>query len=166
MSLEKIFCVCAVLSASGAAQAAVVYLKQGGHLEGTLLSSTGGALVIETAQGRVSVDLSRVKNVDYGRAPVPAPSDLPAPQALPAGSQMLSLDFGLAAPLNDVRLSGTAGGASVNDGATGPAFGLQYLYYASSRLGWGVEFDYFNRNDADSANLLPSEPSASNGEKS
>jgi hypothetical protein len=169
-----------LVASAGTARSAIVYLKDGGHLDGTLVSSTGSTLILDTAQGRVSVDMNRVQNVDYGSAPAAAPAPAaaaPLPPAAPqqeeyrgyrrrrfawredaplaAGSQMLSVDFGLAAPLSNVQFDGTAGGGSASDGYTGPAFGLQYLYYTSPRAGWGVEFDFLNRGYADSTNLLP-----------
>jgi hypothetical protein len=76
-----------------------------------------------------------------------------------AGRQMLSIDFGLAAPLGGVSFSGTSGGGSANNGDMGSAFGVQYLYFSSPRVGWGAELHYYDRNTADSPSLLPSSDS-------
>ena len=160
--------------AAGTARAAVVYLKEGGRLEGVLVSSTDAEIVLDTAQGRVRIDMNRVRNVDYAQGAAPAAPSAAAPpqdeerfvrrrRYAPAEEtpfderrQMLSADFGLAAPLSGVVFSGTAGGGSANNGDTGPAYGLQYLYLSSPRVGWGLEFHYYGRDAADAPNLLPS----------
>jgi hypothetical protein len=160
---------------AGMARAAVVYLKEGGRLEGVLVSSTDAEIVLDTSQGRVRVEMNRVRNVDYAQAAAPAApaaaSPLPPEDAdrfyrrrmfVPAASipfderrQMLSLDFGLASPQSGIHFSGTAGGGSASNGDVGTAFGFQYLYFSSPRVGWGIEYHYYERGVAESQSLLP-----------
>jgi hypothetical protein len=166
----------ALAMAAGTAQAAIVYLKEGGSLQGSLVSSTDAEIVLDTSQGRVRIEMNRVRNIDYAQGVVPpaapaAPPAAPPPDAdqfyrrrlyAPAAPmpfderrQMLTVDFGLASPLNSVRFSGTAGGGSASNGDVGTAFGFQYLYFSSPRVGWGLEYHYYDRGVADSQNLLP-----------
>ncbi|MFI5348666.1 MAG: hypothetical protein ACHQ2Z_03910 [Elusimicrobiota bacterium] len=156
---------------AGTAQGAIVYLKEGGRLEGALVSSTGAEVVLDTAQGRVRIDMDRVRDIDntQGGTSAAAPAAAPPPEEYRVlrrrraesaaqsedGRQRLSVDFGLAAPLSAAAFAGTAGGGSANNGVTGPGFGLQYLYNTSPRFGWGLEYDYYQRNVSESASLLP-----------
>lgn len=151
-----------------ASRAAVVTLKGGGRLEGAVVSSDGRKVVLDTSQGRVSIDAARVRSIDYGAgpsAPAAAPPSVPAP---PYGArtqppawkslfeprrQSLSLDFGLDAPLNSVDFSGIGGGTA-NNGDVGPLIGLQYLYFTSPRIGLGLELNYYDRSSTDSQGLL------------
>jgi hypothetical protein len=150
---------------AGTAHGAIVYLKEGGRLEGALVSATDAEVVLDTSQGRVRIDMNRVQNIDntQGGSPPPVPGPIQGGDRAPADEtnfdprrQMLSFDVGLAAPVNGVVLSGTAGGGSANNGDVGPAFGLQYLYLASRRVGWGLDFHYYQRGEAASPSLLPS----------
>jgi hypothetical protein len=43
-------------------------------------------------------------------------------------------------------------------------FGLQYLYHVSPRVAWGLEFHYLDREDADSASLVPSSEARVSGD--
>ena len=157
------------------AQAAIVYLKEGGRLEGTVVSSTDREVILETSQGRVSIDLGRVSRIDYQAGVTPAPSISPPPAGYRMArlrrrpvedeslfeprNQEFSFDFGFDSPLTSLSLSGTSGGGSANDGDTGPLFGMQYLYRASPQVAWGVEFHYYDRSATDSPDLLPSSES-------
>jgi hypothetical protein len=156
---------------AGETRAAIVYLKEGGRLEGTVVSYTDQAVELDTTQGRVRIAADRVKSVDYGQAK-PAPS-APPPAAerwerprrarpeeplFDPPQQALSIDFGLAAPLNDVNFS-AIGGGSASNGDVGPLIGFQYLYFTSPRVGWGGEFHYCARSTTDSPGLLASSDS-------
>ena len=172
--MRRILIAFALALAAGTAQAAIVYLKEGGRLEGAVVSSTDVEVVLDTAQGRVRIGMDRIRNIDYaqGAPSAPAPAAEPpreeyrvvrrrrfAPAEEPAFEpprQLLTFDFGLDTPLSGVGFNGTAGGGSGSNGGTGPAFGLQYIYESSSRVGWGLEFHDYERGAADSSNLLPS----------
>lgn len=167
----KTFLLACVLALSAAsAQAAVVHLKEGGYLEGVIITSTQAEVVIETAQGRVRVEMSRVRSIDQTAVPAPQPFAAPAAsgeerprrffrrgdEAYAAGRQMLSVDLGLAAPMSGVRFSWTSGGGTVSNGGPGPALGLQYLYYGSPNVGWGLDFHSCSRGASESSGLFPS----------
>jgi hypothetical protein len=150
------------------ATAATVILKEGGRLEGTVVSSANGEVVLDTSQGRVSIDANRVQSIDYGAAAAPAAAAAaPAPPfeyvrtrrvrrepLFDPNRQSLSLDFGLASPLTNVDFSGIGGGTAEN-GDVGPLIGLQYLYYTSPQVAWGLEMNYYNRSATDSPGLVP-----------
>jgi hypothetical protein len=149
-----------------AARADTVILKEGGRLEGKVVSATDREVVLDGAAGRVRIDASRVQSIDYstGGAMTPAPAPAPyeyrvtrrrRPRMEPLyepAQQALSIEFGLAAPLSSV--SGPSGGSASN-GDVGPAVGIQYLYYATPSVAWGLEMDYFNRSTTDSPGLAP-----------
>src|SRR6185369_10479106 len=65
-------------AAARSAGAATVYLKGGGRLDGAVVSQTERAVVIDTAQGRVSVDADRVERIEN---PAPPAAAVPAPAA-------------------------------------------------------------------------------------
>jgi hypothetical protein len=173
--MKKIFFTFALALSAAAASADTVILKEGGRLEGHVVSATGGEILLDTSQGRVRIDTARVESIDYGAGggsaapspplvPAPPPAEYrvvrrrrPPPQSplFDQPRQSLSLDFGLAAPLSSVNFSGTGGGSASN-GDVGPLIGLQYLYYSSPRIGWGLEVDYYNRSPTDSPDLVPS----------
>lgn len=139
------------LASAAASRAATVFLKEGGRLTGNVVSATDREVVLDTAQGRVRVDADRVASIDYGSGGAP---QRPRPEPLfEPRRQSLSLDFGLAAPLSSVDFSGIGGG-SANNGDLGPLIGLQYLYYTSPRIGWGVELNYYDRSQTDSPALV------------
>ena len=153
--------------AATAARADTVILKEGGRLEGKVVSATNSEVVLDAPGGRVRIDAGKVESIDYSRgaaltpAPAPAPSEYRvtrrprrAEPLFDPRQQSLSLDFGLAAPLSGVDFSG-AGGGTASNGDVGPLVGIQYLYYASPRVGWGLELNYYNRSATDSSNLLP-----------
>ena len=174
--MKKIFFTFILAIAATAAPAATVILKEGGRLEGNIVSATDREVVLDTSQGRVRIDAGRVESIDYGQggslAPAPAPRPAPRPPELrpPEYSvtrrprpgplfdlpqQALSLDFGLVVPLSNVNFSGIGGGTASN-GDVGPLIGLQYLYFSSPRVGWGLEVNYYNRSPTDSPDLVPS----------
>lgn len=157
------------------ARAAVVYLKGGGSLTGEVVSSSDKQVVIQTSQGRVSVDASRVESIDYKSSPPPAaPAARPAPAAPPAAAgpyvrphdlfeprlNTVSFDFGLSVPASSLDFSGTDFGGGVrggraNNGDLGARIGLQYLRAVTPRSALGVEFAYVDRSSTDSPDLLP-----------
>ena len=154
--------------AAAASRAATVFLKEGGRLTGNVVSATDREVVLDTAQGRVRVDADRVASIDYGSGGSAAPAPIPTPPPpkhrverpprreplFEPRHQSLSLDFGLVAPLNSVDFSGIGGGTA-NNGDVGPLIGLQYLYYATPLVAWGLEMNYANRSQTDSPGLVP-----------
>ncbi|HEX4048263.1 MAG TPA: hypothetical protein VH309_10540 [Elusimicrobiota bacterium] len=164
--MKKILFAFFLAIAATAARADTVILKGGGRLEGTVVRATKLEVLLDTSQGRVSIDADRVQSIDYGKdqalTPVPVPppyeyrmASRRGPEPLfEAPSQSLSIDFGLAAPLSGVNFS-AEGGGTANDGDVGPLIGLQYLYFAAPRVGLGLEVNDYNRSRTDSPNLWP-----------
>jgi hypothetical protein len=154
---------------AGRAGAAVVWTKDGGRLEGDILSSTPSGIMLLIGGQRVLIGADKIQSIDYAQAaPSPQPDEAPeiapvraerrrwrsAPDALDDHPDMFSLDLGLAAPLSRVNFS-AIGGGSANDGAVGPSFGLQYLHGVSPRTALGFEFHWYDRAPNDSEELLP-----------
>lgn len=167
MNLKILLFMLVLAAAARAASAATVHLKGGGTLEGTVVKSTDREVVLDTSQGRVSIDASRVERIDEASAP--PPSVPPAQyertvarrheQIFEPRDQSISLDLGLAAPLTSIDFSGASfggvPGGQANDGDLGARIGLQYLYFTSPRFGWGAEVAYLGRSATDSPNLIP-----------
>lgn len=145
-------------SAAAPAGAAIVLLKDGARIEGTVLSATPQEVVLQTPSGPRRIDSSLVRSIEYetGAAPPAAPSYPEAPRKEPWRSgtdNLFSFGFGLAAPLSDVDF-GAIGGGRANDGDLGPLFGVRYLRSVSPRFAAGVDFDYLHRSATNSPGLL------------
>lgn len=152
--------------AATVAPAATVLLRGGGRLEGAIVRSNDREVVLDTSQGRVSIDAARVESIDYGNGSVSAVPAAPPPpggrmaersrrdQLFEPRAQELTLDFGLAAPLSGVDFSGIGGG-SANNGDLGALIGFQYLHLSTPRVGWGLEANYYDRSSTDSPGLVP-----------
>lgn len=148
-----------LVSAVGPAGAAIVVLKDGARIEGTVLSATAAELVIQTPAGPRRIDAALVRSVEYeAAAPSAAAPAYPAePRKEPWRSgtdNLFSFGFGLAAPLNDVDF-GAIGGGRANDGDLGPLIGVRYLRSVTPRFAAGVDLDYLHRAATDSPGLLP-----------
>lgn len=148
-----------ILLAAAPAGAAVVRLKDGARIEGTVVSATDREIVIRTAAGPRRVDAALVRSVEYETetAPAAAPRPPAAPGKEPWRSEdrnIVSFAFGLAAPLDDVDFA-SIGGGRANDGDLGPLLGVRYLRSFSSRFAAGLDLDYLHRSATDSPNLLP-----------
>lgn len=147
-------------SAAPPAGAAVVRLKDGARIEGTVISSDARELVIRTPAGPRRVDAALVRSVEYEPAPLPAeapraPAYAPPPEPWRSDDKNLfSFGFGLAAPLSHVDFHAVGGGRA-SEGDLGPAVGVRYLRSVTSRLAAGVDLDYFHRAATDSPDLLP-----------
>jgi len=147
-------------SAARPSAAAVVRLKDGGRIEGSVVSATTKEVVIQTAAGARRVDAERVQSIEYDAAPAPAPLE-PAPAWSGAGlmssrndKNLFSFALGMAAPLSDVDF-GAIGGGRANNGDLGPLIGMRYLRSTSRRFAAGFDIDYFHRGGTDSPGLLP-----------
>src|SRR5579859_5244416 len=64
------------------ADAAIVYLRDGGELQGTVVSSTSSSVELRTSEGTVRIPTSKISRIDYAQAaPRPeAPAQYPPPQ--------------------------------------------------------------------------------------
>ena len=155
------------------AHGAVVYLKDGGQLSGTIISSTAKSVRLQTSIGIVRISNRKISHIDYEAntvppppaAPAPAPAAAPAPRSVaPQPSleyenldnrrQLFSIDLGFSAPLSRVDFSSIGGGTGKN-GSTGILLGAQYVDDLTHRGGTGFDFEYFNRSASGSPSLLP-----------
>jgi len=139
-------------------RAAVVLLKDGGRLEGSIVSSTTKEVVIQTAAGSRRIEAERVQSIEYdsGTKLPPQADAAPAwaPDSAKDAKNLFSLGLGLAGPLSDVNF-GVIGGGSASNGDIGPLIGMRYLRAFSSRVAAGFDLDYFHRGATDSPGLLP-----------
>lgn len=151
--------VLALAAAAAPAAAAIVRLKDGGVLEGTVESATAVEVVVRTEAGIRRVDAARVQSIEYETAPASrlrttvVGAGEPEPRPF-EGKNLFSFGLGLAAPLSDVDF-GSIGGGTANNGDVGPLVGLRYLRSITNRFAAGFDFDYFHRGATDSPGLLP-----------
>ncbi len=138
--------------------AAIVYLKDGTQIQGTVVDATANDVVIHTADGTRRVSSDKIARIDYAQTGAPA---MAAPAAAGGGSewgrlqssgfdvrkQMVSLGLGLAVPLNDADIKSIDGGTSGGtNGTIGPLVRIEYLYYQYPQAAFGGSFDYFHRS--------------------
>lgn len=149
-----------LISAAVPAGAAIVLLKDGARIEGTVLSAGPREIVIQTAAGPRRIDAALVRSVEYETGPASPAAAPPAPEAArrepwrSGTDNLFSFGFGLAAPLSDVDF-GAIGGGRANDGDLGPLFGLRYLRSVTPRFAAGADFEFLHRSATDSPGLLP-----------
>jgi hypothetical protein len=147
-------------AAAAPVHAAVVRLKEGGSIEGKILSADGREVVVQTSGGPRRIPADRVQGIDYEAAPPPAPLYNPAPvgagesRMTLGGQNLISFGLGLAAPLSDVDFT-PIGGGSASNGDVGPLIGIRYLRNMNKRFAAGLDFDYLHRSATNSSGLLP-----------
>jgi len=173
---QTLFWAFVLLFFTASAQAAVIYLKDGGQVRGTVVSATARDIQVHTAEGIQDISTDRIARIDY--ADTAAPQETPAPSSVappapvpimmapppyrrvllepPAENlrQMFSLGFGLAAPLSRVDFSSTGGGSDSN-GDAGVLLGAHYHYSLTPRLAVGASSEWFHRGAYGSRSLLP-----------
>jgi len=162
-----------LLAAAWAApvEAAIVFLKDGSRLQGTVVSATAAEVQLYTGAGTIDIDAARISRIDYSDAQA-APPRVEPPQAPeyperpvyrerryrawePGPSRdMLSFDVGLAVPTSGVDFSGAGGGTDSN-GDVGPLVGVEYLHSVTRLLSVGADFEYMYRSETQSRDLLP-----------
>lgn len=152
-------------------EAAIVYLKDGSRLQGTVVSATAAEVQLYTGAGTIDIDAARIARIDYADAqPAPPRAQPPAAPEYPEPSvyhepgfhpweprparDMLSIDVGLAAPISGVDFSAVGGGTGGN-GDVGPLVGVEYLHSVTRLLSVGADFEYMYRSQTQSPNLLP-----------
>jgi hypothetical protein len=151
-----------LLGITTASQAAVVYLKDGSRVKGTIVSATARDIQLHTPDGMLSISNERIDRIDYAdtdAAPPPrvrpvAVATSPAPLDLSTRPHYFALGMGAAFPLSRVDFQGTGGGTDRN-GDAGILIGWQYLYHLSPRWAAGLTMDYMHRSRSASQNLLP-----------
>ena len=168
MKTRALFAAILLAFCAAGARAAVVTLKDGGVLRGTVVGQTADGLELSTPGGTVHVGLDRILRVDYAEPATPVlpgvppfagaavMPDTPA-RAAPSDRrrQLLSLGFGLIQPVSRIDFH-SIGGGSADNGDLGAQFGAQYVYFLSPRLGAGLDVDYFDRSGTLSERLFPS----------
>ncbi|MBI2789536.1 MAG: hypothetical protein HYX59_12720 [Elusimicrobia bacterium] len=156
-------------AAAPPAGAAVVRLKDGASLEGTVISSDARELVIRTPAGPRRIDAALVRSVEYEAATPAGPTPSPPPAAPPSepwrsgDKNIASFGFGLAAPLSHVDFH-AVGGGHANEGDLGPLLSVRYLRSATSRLAAGLDLEYLHRPATVSPGLLPLADSSVSGD--
>lgn len=156
-------CLLAAALAAPAAPAAIVHLKDGGAVRGTVVGATARDVTIHTPAGVRTVDAEQVERIDYSDQAPPAPASLSEPRApgypfdeAPGRlTHSFSVEIGLAAPVSSLDFRSIGGGQASN-GDVGPLVGLRYLHRATTRLETGIDFNYFHRGATDSRGLLAS----------
>lgn len=169
MTLKRLAVSLLLLGWAAGARAAVVYLKDGNTVQGTVVGATAREIQVHTAAGTKTIPTDFVSRVDYeGAAPpqeAPSPSPYGHEPAPPTTSRFarheaepvknapdeFSLDLGITGPLSDVKL----GAASASNGDVGVALGMEYLHYTSERLALGVDLEWLHRGATSSPGPVP-----------
>ena len=151
------------------AGAAVVTLKDGSVLRGSVVGQTADGVELSTPDGTLHVGVDRIARIDYTEPSAPAPLPGVGYSAAAAGSavgsrrQMLSVGFGVAEPIGRVNF-GSIGGGEADNGDLGVQAGVQYLYFLTPRLGAGLDAEYSDRSGTVSPRLLPSATASVGGD--
>ena len=144
------------------AYGAVVYLKDGSQVRGTVVGATALDLTLSIREGSLTISVDQIERVDYSEASgtPPPPSAPPLPVEPPSDPvsapeedyrQLISPAFGFDAPVSNVHIAG----GSLPNGYSGGLTGVQYLFFPTKRFGAGIDFTYFNRAPTDSQGFLP-----------
>lgn len=166
------FLLLALCAWASRADAAVVTLKDGSRLRGTVTGQTADGLQLATPDGTLHISQSRIAAIDYSdESPPPPPSAPPGSTAaasrrivLPERKHMVSLGIGFDVPTNNIDFHSIPGGGEGSNGDLGVQFGFQYLYFVTPRLGLGGNFDYFDRDYTISPGLFPNATSSVGGD--
>jgi hypothetical protein len=153
---------CLVATAS---EAAVVYLKDGSRIQGTIVSATARDIQFHTADGMLNIPNERIERIDYADTDAPPPPRVQTAPVPPPSSRLslyrpsnlrhyFSFDMGLAIPFSRIDFESTGGGSD-NNGDIGIVLGGHYLYQLSPRWGAGLMLDYIHRSRTASQSLLP-----------
>lgn len=123
--------------------AAVIAVKGGGFLQGTIISRSATEIVVQTEHGPRSIATEQVLSVAED-----------APGYSDAGASEVSIGLGIGVPLDELGF-GSFGGGRAGNGALGPLVGLEYLQPSGPRLSWGAAFEYFHRGGSESPSGVP-----------
>jgi opacity protein-like surface antigen len=152
--MKKWFLLCflAVALGESVARAAVVYLKDGSQVGGTIVGATARSLQLHTPDGDLTIDSERIERVDYNATSI-APA-APREERDEKETGLFSLGLGFVSPLSRINFNSTGGGSDDN-GNTGFLISSHYLHRLSPRWAIGVGVEFFNRSDTGSQSLLP-----------
>lgn len=149
-----------LIAAAIPAHGAVVHLKDGSRLTGTVISATARDVELHTAQGVHKIDADQIIKIDYSEgAPAPSPEASSPPsqwvrQAPEETSQEMSFEAGVAFPLTRIEPQGTGGSAAKN-GDAGARLGVRYLHDIGRRWEAGVDVAFFSRDTGADLSLIP-----------
>ena len=145
------------------ADAAVVALKDGSRLRGTVRGQAADGIELVTPDGTLHISQARIASIDYADE-MPAAPPSAAPGAAEEGRHFVSLGVGFAVPANNIDFHSIPNGGQASNGDLGVQYGAQYVYYLTPRLGAGVNVDYFDRSDTISSGLFPNATASVGGE--
>lgn len=147
------------------ADAAVVTLKDGSRLRGTVTGQTADGIELSTPDGPLHIGRSRVETIDYSdESPPPPSAPAAARPVINERKHLVSLGIGFDVPTNNIDFHSIPNGGQASNGDLGIQFGAQYLYYVTPRLGLGANFDYFDRDYTISPGLFPAATSSVGGD--
>jgi opacity protein-like surface antigen len=138
-------------------EAAVVFLKDGSRLQGTVVGATATDVRLFTGAETLDIEASRIARIDYADAPAP-----PTPWEHARGSDLLSIDVGLGVPVSGVSITGDAG-EPTNNGSVGPLVGVEYLHSLTPWFAVGANFEDIYRSPQNSSDFLPGTNSSISG---
>lgn len=169
--MKKLFLLLCLGILAAPVSAAVVYLKDGSQVRGTIVSATARSVRLHTGNGDLDIQADQIRRVDYAEDEpqvVPTESQAPEPMVVrrrqrppreeaatqEAGDQLVSLGVGFAIPTTRVSFA-AAGGGTDSNGDTGLGLGVQYSYFVTPRLAAGFDLESLNRSPTGSQTLLP-----------
>jgi opacity protein-like surface antigen len=147
--------------------AAVVHLKDGSIVRGTIVSATARDIQFHTQDGMLTISNDRIERIDYSDTDAPLPPRVPAAPSIDVPPQRLNLydpsskrqyvsfGMGVSIPFGRVDFQ-SAGGGRDDNGEGSILLGGQYLYQVSPRWAAGLNLDYMHRGRTGSQSLLPS----------
>ena len=125
---------------TASANAAIVHLKDGTQVNGTIVSATANNVQVFSDGKTIDLASDKIERIDYDPAPPPPPTgtrryprrSLPPREPVDFNDmrQMFSFNLGLDAPLSRVDFS-SVGGGSADNGDAGILIGGQYLYFVN-----------------------------------
>lgn len=169
--MRGLACAALFLSLSGAASAAIVHLRDGGKLEGTIVSATARSLTLHDGSGTREIETGRILRIEYApESPLaPSPPEPPGPRTLDEGVRLrdgddsVGVELGLNAPLSRLRFHSIGGGGGVN-GDPGALLGAQWLHRLDPLLEIGAGVHYAQRSGTSALRLLPNAEASVHGD--
>lgn len=149
---KRIISLLLVFACAITANAATIYLTDGGRIEGTVVSATAQNVQVHTPYGVQTIPSNRIARIDYRNDQVPSSPSRTSRE--PLGNDFVSLGLGFAAPVSRVDFS-AAGGGSDDNGDVGFSLGLQYGHDIGRKVAAGFNVEYMGRGGTGSQSLVP-----------
>jgi opacity protein-like surface antigen len=140
------------------ARGAVVVLKDGGQVSGTVVSATARDVTIQTGSGVRTIPAETISRIEYSEgesAYDPGRMAAPAPVRDDVLWHELTANFGVGVPLDRIDF-GSLGGGRATNGDAGPRIGFEYLMPIDRRLSAGPGFDWYRRSSNVTLGAVPS----------